>query len=271
MTGTRPRRWPTVTAAVVALVAAVVAAAVLWSAGSRRYRDNVGAFARAPVGCDTTLEFERAGEFVLYLETTGRIDALRGDCDLATDYDRARDGLPRPALTLRAGTATDEGDDDGAVVALAPTAGVDYDTDGFVGTAYRLAEVPAAGAYVLTVDDVVDQPYAIAVGKDPAAGVAALRWGAVAALVGGVVLAGLLVGVGVRRGRPTTPPASAPGVESTPWLMADRPPLVWPTAPPAGPPVGRPVGRPEWPPAAPPTHGPVPPWAPPAPHGEREW
>ena len=40
------------------------------------------AFARAPVGCETTLDFDRSGEFVLYIETTGQVDGIGGDCDV---------------------------------------------------------------------------------------------------------------------------------------------------------------------------------------------
>ncbi len=273
--------------AVTALGAAIVVAIVLWAAADQRYADNVASFARAPVGCDTTLEFESAGEYVLYLETSGRIGELRGDCDLAEAYDRASDGLPRPVLALRAAGEDPDGDQEGGdtVIDLGPTAGVDYDTGGYVGTAYRLVDVPAAGDYVLTVDDDADEPYAIAVGRDPAAGVPALRWGALASVLAGFVVAGLALVVASRR--PRTPPASPSG-----WAPVDQPPVAsppwttgvatfpgspnpgeWPTAPPGwsapSHPDHRPPAAPS--PAWPPTAGAVPPWAPPAPHGEREW
>lgn len=257
--GPPPERRRSLLATVLALAiiaAGIVAAIVLFTAASRRYDDNVAGFARAPVGCDTTLGFDRAGEYVLYLETTGHIDELDGSCDLADSYDRASVGLPRPTLVLRAADADDADDVD-----LAPTAGVDYDTGDFVGTAYRLADVPAAGDYVLTVDDDSDpEPYAIAVGLDPAAGVAALRWAALGALLAGLVIGGAVFAIGARRRQPPPP---APDDTWSPWAPAPTGPFgdpgarAWPQSPPVHPPPAPAV--PDLPPGAPrPT---VPPWA----------
>ena len=70
------RRWLLV-AGIVVLVGSIALAGGLWSAADQRYDDNVGAFARAPVGCETTLDFDRSGEFVLYIETTGQVERHR--------------------------------------------------------------------------------------------------------------------------------------------------------------------------------------------------
>lgn len=222
-----PRRGWYVLAAVV-VAAAAIAAVVLWRAAAARYDDNVDAFARAPVGCDTTLDFDRAGEFVIYLETTGNVDGLGGDCDPAVDYARGSEGLPQPALRLRAA--------DGGEVTLSSTAGVDYDTGSFAGTPYRLADVPETGSYVLTVDDETDEPYAVAVGGDPNEGVAVLRWSAAAVLVAGVVVAVVLVVI-ARRRRPD-PPSQPSLWADTAWAptATSSPPYIgWPDSPPGSP------------------------------------
>ena len=39
----------------------VVGALALWLIAGKRYDDAVGSLAPAPIGCDTTLVFERAG------------------------------------------------------------------------------------------------------------------------------------------------------------------------------------------------------------------
>jgi len=255
----RRRAGAIVAVGVGVLVAALAGAVALWLLAAARYEDNVAAFARAPVGCDTTLQFDGSGEFVLYLETTGTVAELDGDCEVEPVYERADTGLPRPQLALR--------NDDGAVE-LAPTGGVDYDTGGFVGTAYRLADVPDAGDYVLTVDDEAAEPYAVAVGGDPRAGVSALRWGAGALVAAGLVVAGLCFLLAGRRPPPSPPvvtrwapegptgpqyagwPSGPPNSTSPPW--GDAPPSATPPEQSPGP--SRMPGDPLWPPS---------PWAPP--------
>jgi hypothetical protein len=223
-TASRPRRWMDVLAALV-VIAAVIAALVLWRGAAARYDDNVDAFARAPVGCDTTLDFDRAGEFVIYLETTGNVDGLGGDCDPAVDYARASDGLPQPALRLRSAEGRD--------VELSSTAGVDYDTGSFVGTPYRLADVPATGSYVLTVDDETDEPYAVAVGGDPGDGVAVLRWSAAAVLVAGLAVGLVLVALARRRrSDPFSPDALWADTAWAPTATSGPQYAGWPQGPP---------------------------------------
>jgi hypothetical protein len=51
------RGWMLVVGAL-ALVGLLATAAVLWIAAGDRGADNVAGFARAPMGCDTTLGFE---------------------------------------------------------------------------------------------------------------------------------------------------------------------------------------------------------------------
>jgi hypothetical protein len=228
------------------LVVLLAAAVALWIAAGDRRADNVAGFARAPVGCDTTLDFESTGTFVLYVETSGEFDDLAGACDAPQRYDRDADDLPQLALTLR--------DPDGADVELRETTDVRYDVDGFVGSAVHDVEIDVPGDHVLTVAPTGGDAFAIAVGRSPDEGVALLRWGAVAAAVGGLVLGGLLLVLASRR-----PPATV--TPSAPWTPDER---AWPASPP-GFPVPPPTTGATGPGAAPPAEPPRSPWGPPSP------
>lgn len=263
--GTR-RRWMIVLGVIV-LVVFLVAAVVLWRAAGERESDNVAGFARAPVGCDTTLDFESTGTFVVYLETTGAFDQLSGECDADVVYDRDADDVPAVDLTLRG--------PDGGEISIEESTGVDYAVDGFVGTSVGEVQIDTTGDHVLTVAATGGDSFAIAVGRQPDEGVALLRWGAVVAAVVGLILGGLFLVLGSRR--QAAPPSPAP-----PWTPDDQ---RWPASPPgfpAPPPTTGAVG-PVMPPfPTPPTFGPSPfppsrfppapsvpddhsPWGPPAP------
>jgi hypothetical protein len=223
----------------------------------------VAGFARAPVGCETTLEFERTGEFVLYLETTGEIEDLDGDCDLTQRYDRDATGLPQPELTLRG--------PDGNELVLDSTGGVDYDTGDFVGTAYRLVDITAEGDHVLVVGPVDGEAFAMSIGGDPRDAVALLRSGALAAVIVGLIGGGVLLVLGSRR------PALDVAAPSS-WQPSALDGQGWPTGPPgfpapppttgatgpAGPPLAAPPTSAATAPAAP--RAPGSPWSPPSPH-----
>lgn len=242
----------------VLLVGLIGAAVALWVASGQRRADNVASFARAPAGCDTTLDFEATGTFVLYTETSGEVEELVGECDAELRYDSDPDDVPPPEVTLL--------DPNGEVLELEAAGEVTYDVDGFVGSAAHTVQVDTLGDHVLTVAPAAGGAFAVAVGRSPDEGVALLRWGAVAAGIGGLVLGGLFLVLGSRRQpppeRPTAPwtpdgsgwPASPPG-------FPVPPPTTGATGP-AGPPLD-----------APPARGPAPepnddqpsPWAPPAP------
>jgi hypothetical protein len=231
----------------VLLVVLLVAAAALWIAAGDRRADNVAAFARAPVGCDTTLDFESTGTFVLYVETSGELDDdLAGACDAQQRYDRDPDDIPQVELTLR--------DADGDEIELRDTGEVGYDVDGFVGSAVHEVQIATPGDRVLTVAPSGGDAFAIAVGRTPDQGVAMLRWGAVAAAIGGLVLGGLFLVLGSRR-----PPAAI--TPSAPWTPDER---GWPASPP-GFPVPPPTTGASGPGRAPPTDTPRSPWGPPSP------
>ncbi len=216
--GPKRARW---VLAVVVLVAGVVLALVLWLWSGRRYDDAVADLAPAPIGCDTTLVFERTGTYTFFLETTGSVGEIDGDCDNDDrDYDLDPDDAPNVTLLLT--------DAEGDEVDLDRADGPSYDRDGAVGTGIRTAEIDDEGEYVLSAD-AADTEAMIRVGRDPASGVVLMRLGAIVALIAGCVAAGLLFWSG--RPRPATAPPPSPAFDQ------------WPrhVAPPVGPAVRQPA------------------------------
>lgn len=250
--------WMLVTGAVL-LVACLVVAVVLWTGADQRRSDNVAGFARAPVGCDTTLDFDATGTFVLYVETSGEFDTLPGECDAAEQYDRDPDDIPSPDLVLT--------DPSGAALDLTDADEADYDVDGFVGNAYRSVDIAEPGDHVLTVAPTGGAPFAVAVGRSPDDGVALLRGGAIAVAIAGLVIGGLLLVLGSRRA-PSSPQPTAPwspsgtGWPSSPPGFPAPPPTTGATGPPVAAP---PESAPPAPPSVPPRIGDGgSPWGPPA-------
>lgn len=216
---TRRRGW-LVLAGVLVLVCSVGGAIALWNAADGRRSDNVASFARAPVGCDTTLDFEATGTFVLYVETSGEFGPLAGACEQQLRFDRDVDDVPVVDATLvdPNGEAIDLGD-----IVDADPAG--YDVGGFVGSAVHTVRIDTPGDHVLTVAPTAGAPFAIAVGRSPDDGVALLRWAGVAAGIAGLVLAGVLLVLGSRRSPTPLSPVD-------PWSPDDR---AWPSSPPGFP------------------------------------
>lgn len=234
---------------VVLLVGLVGVAAALWVASGQRRADNVAGFARAPVGCDTTLDFEATGTFVLYVETSGEFDQLAGACDAELQYDRGIDDPPVLDVTLV--------DPNGDEIDLDDAGDVRYDVDGFVGSAARTVEIDTPGDHVLTVAPTGGDPFALAVGRSPDDGVALLRWGAVVAAMVGLVLGGLFLVLGSRR-------SPAPITPAGPWTPDGR---GWPSSPPGFPvpPPTTGATSPAGPPLVAPDVEQRSPWAPPPP------
>jgi hypothetical protein len=263
MADTSSRRVLLLVAGVVVLVVGLVGAGALWYAGDQRLDDAVADLARAPSGCATTLDFERTGDFTVYVETTGEAEELSGDCEQRGSYDR--DDVPDVALVLV--------DPDGVEVDILASSGTDYDTGDFAGTSIGAITIDEPGEHVMTVP-ASGAPFAVAVGGDPNDGVAALRWGAVGLAVVGLVAGTLLLIIGSRRtpdtvgdaeasasaGWPTSPPgfpapppttgATAPAVGES--MAPPHPPA---TAPHDLAPVGPPTRPPE-PSTSPATWGP---------------
>lgn len=202
-----PRRAGVV-AAGAAVVAGMIAAIVLWVVADRRLDDAIAGFARAPVGCETTLTFQTAGEYVVHVETSGSLGPLSGGCDASAAY--RRDDPTPPAVDLELLGP------DGEPVSLADATGPDYDANGFVGTAVGVATIGEPGEYVLAVRSPEDG-FAVAVGRDPDDDVAPLRVAAVSSLIAGLLVGGVVFVRSSRRrdDRPTTwatpVPAETPG------------------------------------------------------------
>jgi hypothetical protein len=226
------RNWARILG-VVALVVGVVGAIVLWVASSKRYDDAVSDLAPAPVGCDTRLEFDQTGTYTFFVETSGSVGEIDGDCDTDDqEYEFDGDDAPRVELTLV--------DDDGDEVDLDRADSPSYDRGGSRGTAVRTAEIDATGDYVLRVSSEADDVM-VRVGRDPSSGVLAMR-----------VAAGLLLAIGLVLGVVGLVAGRRPSVETGryPAAVPQWPPLSGepfnrPTAPPyANPPVPPPYGRP---------------------------
>lgn len=237
------RGWMLVVGAIV-LVAGLMGAGALWYVSSQRVGDNVATFARAPSGCATTLDFARTGEFNVYVETTGSVDDLAGDCSADVEYDR--DEVADAQLRLV--------DPDGARIDISDGAGMSYDTGTFIGSSVGVVRIETPGEHVLTV--VADGgQFAVAVGGDPDDSVGLLRWGAMASAIVSTVVGGMLLVFGSRR-----PPRGAASDDSQ-WAPQGQA-ATWPIGPPgfpAPPPTTGATG-----PAGPPMATPQSPWAPPS-------
>jgi predicted nucleic acid-binding Zn-ribbon protein len=235
------------------LAAGVVSGIVMFLASSSNYDDGVKNLARAPIGCVTELDFASAGTFTIYAETKGSIGSLRGDCpNTDTEYEFSGDGTPDVdvVITDDSGDEVDQNRDDST----------DYDAGGAVGQSIATVEIDEAGTYEISVTS-DDEDFVIAVGKDPKATADSLTTNGIIAIVAGIVIGGLLLALGMRRGKPATPasPMYAPGAAAPPQTYAPAPQAAYPPTsyPPVMPPtvqqpVQQPPAAPGWPPAAPP-------------------
>lgn len=254
------RRKGLIIAGVITLVAGLVAGGAIAVSAAGVTESTVEKFARAPVGCTTTLEFEKAATFTLFLETKGSAVDVGGDCaGNGSTYDRADDDPPNVSLTL-----VDENDNP---VELTESSAYSYDTGTFVGQAIQQVEISTPGTYRLKVAS-EENDFAIAVGGDPEADSDTLL-----AIGGAVIVIGLLVGIvlivlGLRRKQPPSA-AAAPAVPGAGWAgqpSAAAAPVSTPTPPP---PAYQPP--PQQAPAAPrPPITPGPP-GPPGPPGSQGW
>lgn len=176
---------------IVIALAGVIGAVALWSLAERRHDGTVADFARAPAGCDTTLAFESEGRFLLYVETSGQIDRIEGDCDVAGAYSRTDDTNPAFELAIIGA--------DGEQLPLGGHTGIAYDTDGYVGSSVGSVQIDGAGEYTMRVASTADD-FVVAVGTDPDEDAAVLRLGAISLLIGGLVVGGSALVLATLRG-----------------------------------------------------------------------
>lgn len=212
------------------VVVGLVGAAALSLVARNRVEATVRDLARAPVGCDTTLDFSDTGTFVLFVETAGRIDGLSGGCEAPTRYDRREATTPRVTIELV--------DPSGRDVPIDPTDAEGYDIAGFRATPAGEVAVDATGRHVVRVTS-SEGGVVVAIGRDPAAVGTPLTAAALAVAAVGVLGGGAALVVGVVRGRRPSPPTSASSASRAspgdPW-RDPRTQDVSPSAPPQAPP-----------------------------------
>ena len=253
---TSPKRRRAVVIGVLLVVAGVVAAIVLWVAGSTRRSNAIENFARAPVGCDTTLDFSEAGTYLLFVESSGRLEDVRGDCDASERYDL--DAMP-PSVDI---TMIDP---DGNVIDLEEPPSISYSSGEYAGRAEFQVDIAEAADHVIRVETESGDRFAVAVGRDPDDGVALLRGLAVLLGLAGVVV-GLVVALAVGRSDdPSSDGWSAAQPGTSPWgAPPPTQPLYRPPPPPPGvAPPGQWGGATRPPPAPTGTAGEPSPFAPP--------
>ncbi|MEM8619318.1 MAG: hypothetical protein AAGF73_06320 [Actinomycetota bacterium] len=236
---------------------------VLWWMANERADDGVDVLARAPVGCDTTLDFDQVGEYLVFVETSGQFDDVPGDCNGPSG---SFDVSERPDVSVAMF------DPDGEQIDIEEATGITYERLGRRGEQIGAITVSTAGDYVLRVESGTELN--VAVGGDPGQWVSLIRLSAVLVAIIG------LIGGGALLLRATRQPEAEP-VDAEPWLPGGGP---WPQQPPGAPApppttgaagVARPVPRtqsdaPARPPAAIPGEPDLPgapqapsPWAPP--------
>lgn len=167
------------------LFAGLVGGAVLYIVAERRPAQTVEGFARAPVGCTTTLEFTEVGEFYVFEEVGAELSDIDSGCepvaDPAQQFGIEFTGDPIP-------TVTDDAES------------VSYDVDGFDGRSVQLVDVTEPGQYTIEVsgDDVT---VVAALGGDPDEGVEGLRQAALIVAIVGILLGLLLLTLSGRRSK----------------------------------------------------------------------
>ncbi len=211
------------------------------------YEDAVKALARAPVGCTTTLVFDKPATFIAYVETKGKLGELSGDCEAnGAEYNHTGDKLPKVSLTLV--------DSNGNEVDLQRGVNASYDVGGFVGTAVRTMKIAQAGTYRLNVES-DETDFAVAIGKNPKDDSELLKTIGGATALAGFVLGLTFLLLGLRRRRPDavattvgTPVAPMPGWPPSPYAPAPTAPPAPPGFGPAPPSAPQPIGLPGQPP-----------------------
>jgi hypothetical protein len=175
--------------------AGLIGGAVLFVLSTRRHDDAVSSFARAPVGCTTTLDFTETGVFYVYEERGGEVDPPEGNCEPAAD--------PREVFGFELSGSS-------GVIVPRRDSSISYDVDGFVGQSVDRFEIDTTGEYEIAV--VGDEASTVAaIGRDPDDGVAELRQRAIVVVVAGVVLGVLLLILAGRRSKRAAEVSVPPG------------------------------------------------------------
>ncbi len=172
------------------LFTGLIVGGVMFVSSRQRHDKTVEAFARAGVGCTTTLKFSETGEFFVFEETGTPIEVLDevGCQPLATPGQPFGFEISGPAdVPVRADSS------------------ITYETDELTGASVATFEIETDGLYKIAVVG-SDVSTVAAVGRDPSSGVSQLRRGAIVVAAAGLLLGGLLLGLaGTRSKRAATP------------------------------------------------------------------
>ena len=202
-------------AGVALFVVGLVAGGVLFFMAGQTEEDTVKDFARAPAGCTTTLQFDRADTYEVYLETSGQLNNVSGDCTANGAYNHADDDPPRATLSFV--------DPNNAEVPPLPGTGASYDVGGFKGQAVQQVKIDTPGSYQLTVIS-EGNDFVIAVGGKSDADSKMLQTAAIGVAIAGVVMGFVLLLLGNRSKRaPSAATAAAPAAAPGPGWGAPRP------------------------------------------------
>ena len=218
---------------IILLVAGLGGGVATAAKGMSNYKESVKSLARAPVGCTTTLVFDKPATFTIYAETKGKLGTLGGDCQAnGASYNHPGDKLPKVSMTLV--------NSSGAEVTLDRGVSASYDVDGYKGTAIRTMKIDQAGTYRLDVES-DDTDFAVAIGKNPKEDSDRLL-----VIGGGVALGGLIFGLlflllGLRRRRPDMAMATA-DIRNPAGPLPGWPPGTYPGLPSIAPPSPPPPG-----------------------------
>ena len=290
------RRKGLIIVGVIVFLGGLLGGGAVVAKGMSNYKEAVQSLARAPVGCTTTLVFDKPATFILYTETKGKLGDLGGDCEgNGGAYEHSGDKLPKVSLTLE--------DPEGKPVDMRRGVTASYDVDNYVGTGVRTMQIEQAGTYHLSVES-DESDFAVAIGKNPKDDSEKLTAIGGAIALGGIVIGLLLFLLGLRRRKPDVatadlrypgapmpgwPPGPYAGVPATPPPTPSTYPGLAPAAPPIrppehpmggfAPPTFAPPPAPAGPPTAlPPAAGPpivppspVPPVEPPSAPSDSEW
>jgi len=195
------------------LFAGLVGGGVLYVVAQRRPAQSVEGFARAPVGCTTTLDFTETGTFYVY-EEVGAASIADGGCQPVADPSAAFEAVFTGDLTPDDVTADDS---------------ISYDVDGFDGRSIQRVEVTEAGQYSVAVTG-NDLTVVAALGRDPDDGVDGLTRAALVVAIGGAVLGLLLLVLSGRRSKraATVTPPEGPGWVPSTVTDTGTPDAPWP-------------------------------------------
>ena len=238
----------------IALIGGLVGGGLLYFLAEQRSGDAVDAFARAPIGCTTTLQFVETGTYYVYEESSPILRDLPGGCTPTAD--------PEAGFSFRL-----SGPDGPVRVSADDT--VTYAEGRREGASVATVDIVTSGDYELVV--VGSDPATIAaVGRDPRDGVPDARRLAIAIGLAGLIVGLILLVIAGRRSRQaaviSTPEGPGYGSLHTRRMEGDA------TWPPEAPRLDQVPVNPHLPPervvARPVTTGPdgtTSPWAPPAP------